>query len=113
MQAGKDRTGLISALVLSIAGCTDAQIVQDYVFSDSQIRKVALAGIENKPELQGLDHSKFEGAPAEAMEEALRYLRQRYGSPSEYMCHIGFGRGKQARLAELLSSKDWKPLYRA
>jgi len=65
-------------------------------------KKVALAGIESKPELRGLDHSKFEGAPAEAMEEALMYLRRRYGSPQEYLSYIGFKQDRQAQMAELL-----------
>ena len=32
--AGKDRTGLISALVLSILGASDEEIIADYVLSD-------------------------------------------------------------------------------
>ena len=79
--------------------------------SDSH-RKVALAGIENKPELKGLDLSKFEGAPVEAMQEALRYIRRYYGSPQRYMSGIGFGVEKQARLAELMLSETWRPLYK-
>ena len=110
LQAGKDRTGLVSALILATAGCSDDQILEDYIRSDSH-KKVALAGIENKPELRGLDVTKFEGAPIEAMQEALHYMRSRYGSPELYMRHIGFGMDKQARLRDLLSSKDWKPLY--
>lgn len=69
--------------------------------SDSH-KKVALAGIENRPELKGLDKTKFEGAPAEAMEEALTYLRRRYGSPQQYLSKIGFREDSQKRMAELL-----------
>lgn len=32
-KAGKDRTGIISALVLTVAGCSDEQIVKDYIRS--------------------------------------------------------------------------------
>ncbi|GAX79749.1 hypothetical protein CEUSTIGMA_g7190.t1 [Chlamydomonas eustigma] len=100
-KAGKDRTGLISALILGVAGCSDEEIVADYIKSDS-FRKVALAGIENKKELRGLDFSKFEGAPAEAMEEALLYIRSKYGSPSDYLVSIGFGEAVQTEMRLLL-----------
>ena len=33
--AGKDRTGLVSMLLLSILGATDEEIVADYVHSDT------------------------------------------------------------------------------
>ncbi len=122
-KAGKDRTGLVSALLLSVAGCSDDMIVDDYIRcadssssskkpltilllisfgrSDSY-RQVALAGIEKKPELKGLDRSAFEGAPREAMQDALQYLRLRYGSPAGYMTAIGFGPEQQNRLRALL-----------
>ena len=32
-KAGKDRTGIISALVLAVAGCDDEQIIKDYIRS--------------------------------------------------------------------------------
>eukprot|EP00798_Chlamydomonas_sp_ICE-L_P008168 gene8168-1423_t len=105
-KAGKDRTGIIAMLVLSCCGVPENAILSDYVRSDS-IRKVALAGIENKPELKGLDHSKFQGAPMDAMESALDYLRSKYGSPRAYLTSIGFGPDRQDRLAEkMLRSQE-------
>lgn len=64
--------------------------------SDSY-RKAALAGLEHKPELRGIDLSKFEGSPAEALEDAFEYLNRRYGSALRYLAACGFGYEEQVR----------------
>ncbi|GFR41305.1 hypothetical protein Agub_g1981 [Astrephomene gubernaculifera] len=104
-RAGKDRTGLVAAAVLAVAGASEEQIVQDYARSDAYHR-VALAGLEGREELAGLDRSQFERAPREVMEATLDYLRRRYGSFSGYLTSIGFGPERQQRLRELLTS-EW------
>jgi hypothetical protein len=55
---GKDRTGLISALVLSACGVSEDEIVADYVRSDG-VHEVALGGIEKEGDLRGVDDSIF------------------------------------------------------
>ena len=35
--AGKDRTGIISALVLAVAGCSDEQVIKDYIRSGAEV----------------------------------------------------------------------------
>lgn len=45
-KAGKDRTGVLAALLLSLLGASDDAIVADYARSDAW-HHVALAGIEN------------------------------------------------------------------
>lgn len=52
MQIGKDRTGLIAALILAICGATDDEIVSDYARSDSP-DGIALGGLEKMKELEG------------------------------------------------------------
>jgi protein tyrosine/serine phosphatase len=37
---GKDRTGIISMLVLSVLGCSDEEIIADYVLSDSAYKDI-------------------------------------------------------------------------
>ncbi|KAF5833059.1 protein-tyrosine phosphatase-like protein [Dunaliella salina] len=101
-KAGKDRTGIIAALVLACSGATDLQVVEDYARSDAY-HAVALAGIENKPELAGLDRAAFERAPAGAMRETIAYINQQYGSLPAYMTHIGFGPERQRQLRYLLT----------
>ncbi|PNG99408.1 Tyrosine-protein phosphatase, partial [Tetrabaena socialis] len=60
-RAGKDRTGLVAAAVLAVAGASEEQIVADYTRSDAYHR-VALAGLERREELAGLDRAAFERA---------------------------------------------------
>lgn len=104
-KAGKDRTGLISALLLSAIGADEESILMDYTLSNNaDMKLVALAGIEKKRELDGIDRKTFEGAPREALEEALGFIKQRYGSAAGYLCSIGFGADKQWRLKSALAN---------
>lgn len=51
---GKDRTGLMAALVLTCCGASEAEIVADYARSDG-VDAVALGGLEKDKDLQGMD----------------------------------------------------------
>jgi protein tyrosine/serine phosphatase len=104
-KAGKDRTGLICALLLSAIGADEESILNDYCLSNSaDLKIVAMAGIEKKRELDGIDKSVFEGAPRAAMEKALGFIKSRFGSVTGYLCSIGFGAEKQWRLRLALST---------
>ncbi|MDJ0788769.1 MAG: tyrosine-protein phosphatase [Myxococcota bacterium] len=85
--AGKDRTGLASALLLSVLGVSDATVLADYalseVYSWRHIRRASLslllAGIEPltmRPVI-GTDPAVLEGALAE--------LRAKHGSVERYL----------------------------
>ncbi|GIL99137.1 hypothetical protein Vretimale_4363 [Volvox reticuliferus] len=104
-RAGKDRTGLVAALVLAVAGASEEDIVEDYARSDAYHR-VALAGLESREELAGLDRAQFERAPPEVMRATLDHIRRRYGSMAEYLTRVGFGPDRQQRLRDLLTG-DW------
>ena len=72
---GKDRTGLVAALVLSICGADERAILDDYVLSDDpSAEEIALGGLEKSRDLQGLETRLFARAPREAMEGALRVV---------------------------------------
>ncbi len=85
--AGKDRTGLVAALLLSLAGVSDEIIAQDYALTGeylverfAQRRANALAA--------GDDMARFEIMHAyapETMLTTLNYLRERYGSIPDYL----------------------------
>lgn len=104
-KAGKDRTGLLAALLLSVLGASEAQVLADYVKSDAY-HQVALAGLEDNPKVTGLDRQKFERAPREAMHSALQLLREQYGGVAAYLERAGLGRDEQAELRELLLQPD-------
>ncbi|PNW84950.1 hypothetical protein CHLRE_03g165300v5 [Chlamydomonas reinhardtii] len=105
-RAGKDRTGLVAAAVLAVAGASEQQIIEDYARSDA-LHRVALAGLESREELAGLDMAAFERAPPEVMAATLAYVRRRYGSLAGYLDSVGFGRDKQERLRAALTGADW------
>lgn len=100
-KAGKDRTGILAALLLSILGATEDQIVADYVKSDAW-HHVALAGIEDDSRVAKLDRAKFERAPEEAMRHALRHIRRTYGGVEEYLLGAGLTTGEVGRLRAAL-----------
>jgi protein-tyrosine phosphatase len=88
--AGRDRTGIIAALLLSLVGVTDGQIAQDYVQSNRNARKVTRKLSENplyanhdknRPEVILLREQTILGF--------LRLLRERYGGPREFCLASG------------------------
>jgi protein-tyrosine phosphatase len=88
--AGKDRTGIIAALLLGIAGVAQNDIIADYALTAELI-----------PELvtEFLDQSRVRGgntrayatlleSPAAAMADFLNYIDGKYGSVVGYLDHI-------------------------
>lgn len=72
-KAGKDRTGLVAMLTLSVMGASEEDIVEDYYASHVN-RKVALGDIAKESELKKLDKEVFSGAPRESMQHTLRWV---------------------------------------
>ncbi len=75
--AGKDRTGLVSAMLLSLAGADRAAIVHNY----------ALSGHYLEP--HGDDRSAMRSTPPSAIEEFLNALDYQYGGARNYLLGIG------------------------
>ena len=88
--AGKDRTGVVAALLLDLAGCHEYDIVKDY--SESYENNLSLI-----PELEKIidakNHVYLESEPRMMM-ELLDYLRSNYGSAKEYLISCGFDEEK-------------------
>ncbi|BDA43530.1 hypothetical protein COCOBI_04-5420 [Coccomyxa sp. Obi] len=101
LEIGKDRTGLLAALVLHCCGASVDEIVSDYMRSDN-VGAVALGGME-KEELKGLDVSIFSRSPPEVMLDTIDHLRESYGGLDGYLTSIGFRPEKQRRLAKALA----------
>lgn len=97
--AGKDRTGLISALLLSLAGVRRADILADY-----QISELYLADIMQKIRSVVPDLSPFAGASkSEYMEGCLDLLVETYGSIPAYLYSSGLTEQELERIrAKLL-----------
>jgi protein tyrosine/serine phosphatase len=97
--AGKDRTGVIAALVLSLCGVSDEDIVEDYSLSANVYAEMndhqAMVGALSQ---RNLDPKTFLGAPPQVMRDTLQAISSTYGSVSDYCCWIGFGPDKQEAL---------------
>ncbi|DBA84394.1 hypothetical protein WJX77_004255 [Trebouxia sp. C0004] len=101
---GKDRTGVLAALLLSCCGAKPEEIIADYHRSDSVIQEIALGGLEKEDkELNQIDQAVFSKAPAEVMAATLSHLDDAYGGAAAYLQSIGFTREQQQRLAKALA----------
>lgn len=86
---GKDRTGLVSALLLMAANVPDSTIVADYNLTDQYEAIVETAGVAAvnstmTPTEAALFGVSFYSPPA-VMQAVLTYIRQTYGSAGAYL----------------------------
>ena len=89
---GKDRTGMLVALLLHVAGVDDAQIAADYALSEERLRPrhqawLAEAGTEAERERI----RRVTATPADAMLGVLAEVERRYGSVENYLRAAGVG----------------------
>jgi protein-tyrosine phosphatase len=85
--AGKDRTGVVCALTLSVLGVPDPQIDADYALSTAgNERYVAWARTNGHPDLVMLPWFR---SPQGAMRLFLSELRERHGSVERYLARAG------------------------
>lgn len=100
--AGKDRTGLIAALLLALVGVPDAVIAEDYALSQAQLwplyeKLVAEAGGEERVGWW----LKPVATPA-TMQAVLTHLRNQYGGAVGYLQQAGLSELVVSRLCERL-----------
>jgi len=102
--AGKDRTGLISALLLAVAGVDEAAIAADYARSEETYLGggPAQAWYAERLGLVGLGLEEWMASPASVMADTFAYIRARHGSVPEYLTAIGFGLAEQHALRDKL-----------
>jgi protein tyrosine/serine phosphatase len=102
--AGKDRTGVISALLLSLAGVPEDTIVADYALSRSNIDQInarlAASGSYQRF-MEDLPTGAYDADP-EAMRCFLAKLRDRFGSVSGWAADAGIAAAIQQRLRSRL-----------
>ena len=104
---GKDRTGIIAALVESVCGVPRSEIVAGYAASGALLGGDDAPGVADQPraanEGGGVDWGRFRGSPAAAIEAALDWIDENNGSPAAYLeaCGVDAARQKQLRDAVL------------
>jgi protein tyrosine/serine phosphatase len=85
--AGKDRTGIAIALVLSLVGVPDETIASDYALSGGNLDGLTrewLDGISQDPAVRGRLMRQADPVP-EAMLALLKHLRRQHGGAEAYL----------------------------
>ena len=86
--AGKDRTGLVTALLLRLAGVGIADIAADYAVSGDNLRERARPWIEEaETDEERRRRKRISATPAEAMAGVLEELQRRYGGVAGYLAN--------------------------
>jgi protein tyrosine/serine phosphatase len=106
--AGKDRTGVLAAVLLSVLGVSDDDIAADYALSRTAMREMAEWVRTERPEsyeTMSAQPPAFLDAPPLAMRRFLALARTTYGSLTEYVADAGFSAdGVDALRAALLTA---------
>lgn len=87
--AGKDRTGIASALLLDLLGVAREDIVQDYAVSEEWLRPRTQQWLEPLDDGQRAFALSLMRTAPEYMEFALRYVDERYGGTQAYLQQAG------------------------
>ena len=101
--AGKDRTGMIAAIILALVGVADEDIVEDYslsanVYAEMNDHKAMVGALSQR----NLNPKTFLGAPPHVMRDTLVSIRQNYGSIEGYLDFIGFDEEQREKLKKAL-----------
>jgi protein-tyrosine phosphatase len=89
--AGKDRTGLLSALVLSLLGVPEETVVADYALSGAAMERLRAKLILKYPDGKDViaDISEVFSADPDNMVRLFAHLHERYGSVAGYAERAG------------------------
>lgn len=103
--AGKDRTGVVVAVLLAMLGVADDAIAEDYARSGPAVAERARRWAATDPTTgtaPTTSHTGILAAPPEAMTTFLREVRHRHGTMVGYVRGIGVPLETVERLHELL-----------
>ncbi len=90
--AGKDRTGVIIALMLGAVGVPHETIIADYAVSEENLRGEFTEETRQRVTAAGLNWERYQRlltSPAEFMGDLLAYLDTRHGGVQSYLRTIG------------------------
>lgn len=105
--AGKDRTGVATALLLEVAGASREAIIDDYARSESELAGPWADGITARVEAMGVPiddrlRALLTQTPPEAMREALAWVDDEFGGAHRYLRAAGASSATLDRVAERL-----------
>ena len=101
---GKDRTGIVVALLLSLVGVPDEIIAEDYALSEAMLEGPHLAWLEEQG--RALEKPIWMYAPPQKMQGLLDYLDREYGGPEEYLMTTGVTQSNIALIRKYLVVSD-------
>jgi len=99
---GKDRTGIITALLLSCLGIDRNHIIENFHLSEKCIEP-NIECIKRYFNRIGLSKDEFVKAPKVVLKQLLEYLDKTYGSVHDYLNCIGFTYDEQQYLFDFLT----------
>lgn len=102
--AGKDRTGIIAALLLGLAGVSDEDIIKDYVLTEQMIPDLVAEFLSISRENGGdvESYATLLQSPADTMAKMLAHIKEQHGGVEQYVLRIGFEREDLFRLTDQL-----------
>lgn len=102
--AGKDRTGVVIALLLSLAGVPDDVIIEDYAISNALLQPL-MSEFRLRAMERGIDSANYEKllhSKPETMHHMLSHLHAQYGGADSYLRMIGLSNAHVERLRDTL-----------
>jgi protein-tyrosine phosphatase len=88
---GKDRTGILAAVLLSLMGVSEADIIRDYITSDEtaeSIRDKVINDPTTPEEIRSLPDFSWRAVP-ESIMEFFQGMKKEYGSATGYLKKYG------------------------
>ena len=110
--AGKDRTGLLSMLLLSTVGVSDTDILADFELSNEYRASRRRDQLRPTFEAEGIDIDRYWpalSAPGPALVAAMAWLRDQFESPARYLAEQAGVSDPVGRIHHLLLAPADRP----
>ncbi len=100
---GKDRTGLVAALLLRLGGVSRDEIGRDYALTGPNLQAGLEGWLASAPDdVERARRSKLSETPARAMAEVVTEIERRYGDVAGYLRAAGLAEEQIDRLRDRL-----------
>jgi len=97
--AGKDRTGLVAALLLALAGVPEPTIAEDYALSQACLKPIYDARLNQEPDAEKRARlAEMLSATPETMLAIMEHLNTRHGGAERYLLAAGMAAADVERL---------------
>jgi protein-tyrosine phosphatase len=97
---GKDRTGLITLLMLLLCEVPCWAVEKEYAISKTELEPYREERLKYL-EMMGLNES-FAGCPGEFVENIVKHLDEQYGGVAKYLAKIGVDTKAQGTIKRIL-----------